>query len=228
VGLVVKNLSYKIDGFQVFQAVDLQVQPGEIHALVGPNGAGKSTLFAAIVGEKQNQGGEVSWNGQSLEDLPIWRRIQIGVGYLAQESLGFNKMTVSQNLLVVPNTNKNQVEAILHKVDLYNLKDRMLGILSGGERRRIDIARLFLLDSRIWILDEPFSALDLESVKWMVKQILTAKSKGIAILVTDHALAQVMQIADRISILERGSIMLSGTVKELETNSLFIERYSMN
>jgi lipopolysaccharide export system ATP-binding protein len=228
VGLVVKNLSYKIDEFQIFCGIDLEVQSGEVHALVGPNGAGKSTLFATIVGEKENQGGEVSWNGQPLEKLPLWRRVQKGVGYLAQESLGFNKMTVSQNLMVLPTVNKNEVEAILHKVDLFNLKDRMLGVLSGGERRRIDIARLLLLNSRLWILDEPFSALDIESVKWMVKQILAAKSRGVTILVTDHALAQVMQIADRISILERGAILLSGTVKELATDALFIERYSMN
>ncbi len=226
-GLVVKNLSYVIDGTQIF-CVDLMVQPGEVHALVGPNGAGKSTLFATIVGEKEPQQGEIIWEGRSLENMPFWKRVQQGIGYLAQESLGFSKMTVLENLLVVPNISKNDVEVILKKVDLLNLKDRKLGVLSGGERRRIDIARLLLLDSRLWVLDEPFAALDMESTKWMVDQILEAKSKGVAILVTDHALAQVKQVADRISILEKGAILLSGSVNELVTNSLFSQRYSMN
>jgi len=225
--LQLRQLSYVIQKTAIIQEVNLEVLEGEVQSIVGPNGAGKSTLFSLVSGRIRPTEGQIVWQGNTMKDEPMWKRVQLGFGYLPQESLGFSMMTVLDNLRMIPSCSKEACLAVLEELGLQSLTMRRLGLLSGGERRKVDIARLLLLRAKLWILDEPFSALDSSTIQWMIDIIREHAGKGGAVLLTDHALAQVMRISDQVSILEKGRIILSGTPNNLKIDPLFIQRYSI-
>ena len=226
-GLQLQDLSYSVAGTAILHSVNLELSLGQIHAVVGPNGAGKSTLFALVAGEYKVMTGDILWNGQSIKHLPMWKRIRLGFGYLPQENLGFSKMTVLDNLLIPSKVSLEACRAMMEELGLQDMAKRRLGLLSGGERRKVDIARLLLLQAKLWIVDEPFSALDSDSIQWMIQILRRCPERGITVLLTDHALAQVMAISDRVSILEKGKIILSETPENLKRDLLFMQRYSI-
>jgi lipopolysaccharide export system ATP-binding protein len=222
--LKIIGVSYAINNISLVNSISLNIQSGSVHAVVGPNGAGKSTLFSLIAGEIPQKNGSITWNGIEFSDLPMWRRVRLGMGYLPQQSLGFESMTVIDNLSLIHCEQRDQ---IIHNLGLAELKDIKLGLLSGGERRKVDIARLLLLEAKLWILDEPFSALDGSTIQWMIDVIKVVVKNGVTILLTDHALAQVMNIADHISIMEKGNIIVSNTPNKLKESPFFKQRYSL-
>ena len=185
--LSVSQVSHQIEGCQILHRIDLRVSAGEIHGVVGPNGAGKSTLFGLISGEYPLQNGDIQWHGQSVGHLPMWKRVRLDMGYLPQRSLGFDSISVLQNVMMIPSVQEKTVLEALEQMGLLGIHLQSLGTLSGGERRRLDIVRLILLNSKIWVLDEPFAALDWESISLMQSCILAAKERGVAVLLTDHA-----------------------------------------
>ena len=224
--LHISSLSHDIDKRQVLQRIDLRLEMGEIHGVVGPNGAGKSTLFGLIAGEHHLQSGSIKWKGEAIGHLPMWKRVRLRLGYLPQRSLGFDSMSALENLKMIPNVQDERIFETLEQLGLMGVHLQALGTLSGGERRRLDIGRLMLLDSQLWILDEPFAALDWESISWMQSFIISAKEKGVGVLVTDHALAQMLPVLDHLSVLQEGRIVLSGSVDEVRRMPIFQQRYS--
>ena len=223
-GLEVINVSYIVNNLSIVKSVHFSVRLGTIHALVGPNGAGKSTLFSLVGGEIFPNVGSIYWNGTDVTKLPLWKRVKMGFGYLPQQSLGFESLTVFENLSMIQS---DHLQSVTNDIGLQSLMDCKLGLLSGGERRKVDIARLLLLESKLWILDEPFSSLDAQTIHWMTAVIQTAVNNGVTILLTDHALAQVFQLSDHISIIEKGTIILSGKPDDLKNDEIFNTRYSL-
>ena len=206
----------------VVKGVSLEVNQGEIVGLLGPNGAGKTTSFYMIVGLIKPNGGKVFLDTQDITDLPMYKRAQMGVGYLAQEASVFRKLSVEDNILAVlemtdlsKEAQTNKLEALLDEFGLQHIRKSRGDLLSGGERRRTEIARALATDPMFILLDEPFAGVDPIAVEDIQQIVAHLKEKNIGILITDHNVHETLSITDRAYLLFEGNILKAGTAEEL-------------
>lgn len=219
--LKVRNLSKTYKSRKVVHDVSLDVESGEIIGLLGPNGAGKTTSFYMIVGLIQSEGGSIVLRGEDLTRFPIDVRARKGLGYLPQEASIFRKMTVEQNITAVLELNQNlnteqrqsRLEALLGDFNITHIRTNEGLSLSGGERRRVEIARALATDPFFILLDEPFAGVDPISVGDIQKIIEKLKIAGIGILITDHNVQETLRICDRAYIVSEGRIIAEGTAE---------------
>ena len=202
----------------VVNGVDLQVEAGEIVGLLGPNGAGKTTTFYMIVGLVPATRGKVVINGRDATRLRMHQRARLGVGYLPQEASVFRKLTVAQNLLAIVETlpvprkqRRTLVEQHLTELNLTHVARQMAFTLSGGERRRLEIARALVTQPKFLLLDEPFAAIDPISVSEVQRIVLSLKARGIGIIITDHNVRETLRIVDRAYLIHQGRVLTAGT-----------------
>ena len=203
---------------EVVKGVDLQLRRGEIVALFGPNGAGKTTTFYMVVGFIRPTGGRIFLKGREIDHLPMYQRARLGLGYLPQEPSAFRRMTVLENLLAILEfqllSKKDRLEkakALLEELAIYHLKDRMAYALSGGERRRLEIARALSTDPDFILLDEPFTGVDPKNVREIQKVIAELRERrGVGVFITDHAVRETLAITDRVYVMYDGEILFQG------------------
>lgn len=202
----------------VVDHVALQVEQGEIVGLLGPNGAGKTTTFYMITGMIRATEGEIFLNDQMITRLPMYRRARLGIGYLSQEPSIFRKLTVKQNLLAILQTlpithqeRKIRLKTLLEELTIAHLADRKAYNLSGGERRRAEIARALVTQPKFILLDEPFAGIDPIAVGDIQDLVAGLKNRGIGVLITDHNVHETLSITDRAYLLYEGRILKSGT-----------------
>ena len=206
----------------VVKGVSVEVNQGEIVGLLGPNGAGKTTSFYMMVGLIKPNGGKVFLDVQDITDLPMYKRAQMGVGYLAQEASVFRKLSVEDNILAVLEmtdlskaAQATKLEALLDEFGLQHIRKSRGDLLSGGERRRTEIARALASDPMFILLDEPFAGVDPIAVEDIQQIVAHLKEKNIGILITDHNVHETLSITDRAYLLFEGSILKTGTAEEL-------------
>ena len=206
----------------VVNGVCVQVNQGEIVGLLGPNGAGKTTSFYMMVGLIKPYSGNVFLDDINITKLPMYKRAHMGIGYLAQEASVFRKMSVEDNILSVlemttlnKEEQKEKCESLLSEFGLQNIRKSMGGLLSGGERRRTEIARALATNPKFILLDEPFAGVDPIAVEDIQQIVATLKNKNIGILITDHNVHETLSITDRAYLLFEGKILKSGTAMEL-------------
>ena len=223
--LVVQNLQKSFKKRQVVKSFSLEIESGEVIGLLGPNGAGKTTSFYMIVGLIADDAGSVTLDGQELRHLPIHERARLGVGYLPQEASIFRKMTVEQNIraiLEISTKDKSridgEVEKLLADLNIGHLRHNPAPSLSGGERRRVEIARVLAMQPRFILLDEPFAGVDPIAVIDIQKIIDFLKSRGIGVLITDHNVRETLSICDRAYIISDGTVLASGKPDDLVNN----------
>ena len=217
---------------KVVKGVSVEVKKGEIVGLLGPNGAGKTTSFYMIVGLIKPNEGKVFLDGEDISNLPMYKRAQLGIGYLAQESSIFQKMTVEDNLLAVlemtklsKEEQKQKCETLLDEFGLQKIRKNMGGLLSGGERRRTEIARCLSTNPSFILLDEPFAGVDPIAVEDIQQIVSDLKKRNIGILITDHNVHETLSITDRAYLLYEGKILKSGTSEELVSDEMVRKLY---
>ncbi len=230
--LKAENLLKKYGARTVSNNVSIDVEQGEIVGLLGPNGAGKTTAFYMVVGLVKPNSGIVTLDGQDITDLPVYKRARKGLGYLAQEASVFRDLTVEDNIRsVLEMTNKNKgereaiVEELLDEFSLGHVRKNMGKVLSGGERRRTEIARALAVGPKFILLDEPFAGVDPIAVAEIQSIVLKLKKKNIGILITDHNVDETLSITDRAYILSEGKILKAGTAEELAADPLVRKVY---
>ena len=206
----------------VVKGVSVYVRQGEIVGLLGPNGAGKTTCFYMMVGLVKPNKGAVYLDDLNITKLPMYKRAQLGLGYLAQEASVFRKMTVEDNILSVlemtqlsKKEQQEKCESLLDEFGLQAVRKNMGGLLSGGERRRTEIARALATNPKFILLDEPFAGVDPIAVEDIQQIVSTLKDKNIGILITDHNVHETLKITDRAYLLFEGNILKQGTAEEL-------------
>jgi lipopolysaccharide export system ATP-binding protein len=216
--------SYK--GRKVVDDLDLEIQQGEVVGLLGPNGAGKTTTFYILVGLARPDSGRVILNGDDITDLPMYLRARSGISYLPQEPSVFRQLSVEENLLAVletlpltPDKQRDRLEELLAQMKLETVRDNKAYTLSGGERRRLEIARSLVLDPAFILLDEPFSGIDPLTVRDIKKIIRDLSREGIGVLVTDHNVPETLSVADRAYIVNNGKIFRAGSPADLSNDS---------
>jgi lipopolysaccharide export system ATP-binding protein len=220
--LFTKGLKKSYAGRNVVKRVSLTVKTGEVVGLLGPNGAGKTTIFYMVVGLVSPDKGKVFLDHHEMTDLPIYRRARLGVGYLPQEPSIFRKLTVEENILSILETldlshseREERLAELLEELNLTSLARSKAYTLSGGERRRVEITRALVMSPSFILLDEPFAGIDPIAVIDIQKIISKLKSMGIGILITDHNVRETLEITDRAYIINEGTILESGTPKEI-------------
>ena len=220
--LEVDDIHKSYRGREVLKGVDLDVESGEIVGLLGPNGAGRTTTFYIIVGLTVPNSGHVYLNGEDITDLPMYVRAKKGISYLPQEPSVFRKLTVEENLLAIAETQNlsygqmdKLVNDLLYEFGISHLRRNKAYTLSGGERRRLEIARSLVLDPSFILLDEPFAGIDPLAVIDIQNLILHLKTRGIGVIITDHNVRETLKITDRAYIINNGTIFRSGTPEEL-------------
>lgn len=220
--LSVHNIAKRYKARWVVKDVSLQVKPAEIVGLLGPNGAGKTTAFYMIVGLIQPNHGEIYLNGQDITKVPIHRRARLGIGYLPQENSVFRKLSVEDNILAILELQDLTLEAryerlefLLNDFHIQHIRKNLGMSLSGGERRRLEIARALAADPKFILLDEPFAGVDPISVIDIKRIIQHLKSKGIGILITDHNVRETLDICDRAYIVNAGEIIAEGNAQTI-------------
>ncbi|VBB09284.1 abc transporter [Lucifera butyrica] len=204
-------------GRNVVDGVSLRVDQGQIVGLLGPNGAGKTTTFYMIVGLEEPNAGKVIIDGQDVTAFPMYRRSRFGLSYLPQEASIFRKLTVEQNLMAILETTslaaagrKEKMESLLEEFHVTHVRRRKGSELSGGERRRVEIARSLATDPKFILLDEPFAGVDPIAVNDIQEIITYLRERGIGILITDHNVRETLSIVDNAYILNEGQILISG------------------
>lgn len=221
--LEIKELAFAYpDGNQALFGVNLSVQRGERVALLGPNGAGKTTTFYMTVGLIRPNEGRIFLDGRDITALPMYKRAQLGVGYLAQEASVFRTLTVEDNIMAVLEmtkldaaARKERLEALLDEFSLQKVRKSNGNVLSGGERRRTEIARALASDPKFILLDEPFAGVDPIAVEDIQSIVAGLKKRNIGILITDHNVHETLSITDRAYLLFEGRILKAGTAEEL-------------
>lgn len=239
------NLVKEYKKRKVVNDVSLSVKQGEIVGLLGPNGAGKTTTFYMICGMIKPNEGEVELDGELISKYPMYKRAKMGIGYLPQEASIFRKMTVEENILAVLQFMhldnfeiEDQCEALLKDLNINNVRDSKGYTLSGGERRRTEIARALASSPKFILLDEPFAGIDPIASEDIMKIVAKLKNRGIGVLITDHNVHETLSIVDRAYILIDGKIFRSGSANELAEDedvkklylgeSFRLDRYLMN
>lgn len=223
--LVVKNLQKTFKKRQVVKDFSLDINSGEVVGLLGPNGAGKTTSFYMIVGLIAADTGSIMLDGKELRHTPIHQRARLGLGYLPQEASIFRKMTVEQNIRAILEINlkdkseiDKRINQLLADLNIERLRHNPAPSLSGGERRRVEIARVLAMQPRFILLDEPFAGVDPIAVIDIQKIIEFLKSRGIGVLITDHNVRETLRICDRGFIISDGTVLATGTPDELVSN----------
>jgi len=216
------NLIKSYKGRTVVNQVSVEVKQGEIVGLLGPNGAGKTTTFYMVVGLIKPDGGAVMLNEEDITQLPMYKRAQMGIGYLPQEASVFRKLSVEDNIMaVLEMTNlskidrKEKLESLLTEFNLHHVRKNNGDSLSGGERRRTEIARALAVNPKFILLDEPFAGVDPIAVEDIQSVVARLKFKNIGILITDHNVNETLSICDRAYLLIEGKIFKHGTAEEL-------------
>jgi lipopolysaccharide export system ATP-binding protein len=217
---------------QVVKGVSLEAVSGEVVGLLGPNGAGKTTIFYMMVGLVPPDEGEVRLNGTVVTDLPMHRRARLGLGYLPQEPSVFRKLSVRDNILAFleetslsPGERRERSDAILREMRIGHVSETMGYALSGGERRRVEIARALVLSPDFLLLDEPFAGIDPISVADLQQVILGLKERGIGVIMTDHNVRDTLKVCDRAYIISEGEILLAGKPGEIAASDRVREIY---
>ncbi|MCR9109568.1 LPS export ABC transporter ATP-binding protein [Marivita sp. XM-24bin2] len=224
-GLLVRHLRKSYKKRVVIRDVSLEVHRGEVVALLGPNGSGKTTSFYAIAGLVNPEGGQVLIDGQDVTYLPMYRRARMGIGYLPQEMSIFRGMSVEDNISAIldisqPDRHKRRerLEELLGEFSIEHLRRAPALALSGGERRRVEIARCLAADPKYLLLDEPFAGVDPISVGDIRHLVADLKKRGIGVLITDHNVRETLEIVDRAYILHDGKVLMSGSPDEVVRN----------
>ncbi len=227
-----ENLVKKYGQRTVVNHVSINVSQGEIVGLLGPNGAGKTTTFYMTVGLITPNEGEIFINDLNITKYPVYKRAQKGIGYLAQEASVFRKLSVEDNIkavLELTNTSKEyqqeKLESLIEEFSLQKVRKNLGDRLSGGERRRTEIARCLAIDPSFIMLDEPFAGVDPIAVEEIQEVVYRLKSKNIGILITDHNAQETLRITDRAYLLFEGKILFQGTSEELSENPIVREKY---
>jgi lipopolysaccharide export system ATP-binding protein len=225
---------------KVVNEVSVEVDQGEIVGLLGPNGAGKTTTFYMIIGFIKPEGGKVLLADQEITGLPMYKRARLGLGYLAQEPSIFRKLTVWQNVMAVAETlplhrkeREEKVATVLEELDVLSLRKSKGYQLSGGERRRVEIARSLVLDPDFILLDEPFAGIDPIAVEDIQRIIANLRERGLGILITDHNVRETLEIIQRAYIMCDGKILKTGTAEFLasdpEARKIYLgEKFRLN
>ena len=221
-GLSVRGLRKSYRKRMVIRDVSLTLNRGEVVALLGPNGSGKTTTFYAIAGLIRSDGGQVLLDGQDISRLPMYRRARLGIGYLPQEMSVFRGLNVEDNILAIldisePDIHKRRekLENLLAEFAIEHLRQTPALALSGGERRRVEIARSLAADPRFLLLDEPFAGVDPISVGDIRQLVAELKKRSIGVLITDHNVRETLHLVDRAYILHDGQVLMSGTAQEV-------------
>ena len=221
-GLSVRGLRKSYRNRMVIRDVSLTLNRGEVVALLGPNGSGKTTTFYAIAGLIGSDGGQVLLDGQDISRLPMYRRARLGIGYLPQEMSVFRGLNVEDNILAIldisePDIHKRRekLENLLAEFAIVHLRQTPALALSGGERRRVEIARSLAADPRFLLLDEPFAGVDPISVGDIRQLVAELKKRSIGVLITDHNVRETLHLVDRAYILHDGQVLMSGTAQEV-------------
>jgi lipopolysaccharide export system ATP-binding protein len=224
--LVAERISKSYNGRVVVQSVDLKVGKSEVVGLLGPNGAGKTTTFYMIVGLAAPDEGRILLNDKNIAELPLYQRARNGISYLPQEASVFRKLTVLENLLAIAETldmpaeeRNTLVKGLLEDFGVYPLRNQKAYTLSGGERRRVEIARALVTSPTFILLDEPFAGIDPLAVLDIQGMIRELKRRSIGILITDHNVRETLAITDRAYIINNGKILRAGTPRELASDA---------
>ncbi|GHF78648.1 LPS export ABC transporter ATP-binding protein [Thalassotalea marina] len=220
------NLAKAYKGRKVVKNVGLEVKAGQIVGLLGPNGAGKTTSFYMIVGLVNNDAGHISLNDEDITLLPMHERARKGIGYLPQEASIFRKLTVYENIMAILETRKDltsvqreeKLESLVEEFNIGHITDNTGMSLSGGERRRVEIARALAADPKFILLDEPFAGVDPISVGDIKKIILHLKNKGIGILITDHNVRETLDVCEHAYIVSHGELIAEGDADQILAN----------
>jgi lipopolysaccharide export system ATP-binding protein len=230
--LLCESLTKSFRHKKVVDSVSAEIRGGEVVGLLGPNGAGKTTIFYMIVGLYQPNGGKIYLNDEEITSLPMYLRARKGIGYLPQEPSVFRKLTTEENLMAILETlplskeeRKGRLERLLNELGLTSLRKQKAYILSGGERRRVEITRALVLSPLFILLDEPFSGIDPIAVLDIQTIIRQLKSKGIGIIITDHNVRETLGVCDRAYILNEGRILEEGTPEKIAQSQKAREIY---
>jgi len=221
-GLEVHSIAKAYDRRAVLHDVSLDVHRGEVVGLLGPNGAGKTTCFYSVMGLVKPDSGRIFLDGQDITDLPMYRRAILGLGYLPQETSIFRGLTVEQNIMAVLEVSEpdrharhDRLEQLLREFGIANLRDSPAMALSGGERRRCEIARALAAEPSIMLLDEPFAGIDPISIADIRELVRELKKRDIGVLITDHNVRETLDIVDRACIIYDGQVLFQGTPEAL-------------
>ncbi|MBP6126431.1 MAG: LPS export ABC transporter ATP-binding protein [Leptotrichiaceae bacterium] len=227
-----RKISIEADGMQkiyknriVVKDVSLSMEKGEVVGLLGPNGAGKTTTFYMITGIVKPNRGRVTYNGEDVTNYPMYKRARLGLGYLPQEASIFRNLTVEENIVSVlemrgiPKKERiNKMNSLIEEFKLSHVAKNLGYSLSGGERRRVEIARTISTNPDFILLDEPFAGVDPIAVEDIQNIIIQLKEKGLGILITDHNVRETLRITERAYIMAEGNILISGTGEEIANN----------
>jgi len=226
------DLHKSYSGRKVVSGIDLEVHSGQVIGLLGPNGAGKTTSFYMVVGLAKPDQGKVFLDDEDITTLPMFRRARFGISYLPQEASVFRKLTVAENLSAIIETLKltrgeqqQRLEELLNDLRITHIRDSKGYALSGGERRRVEIARSLVLEPAFLLLDEPFAGIDPIAVIDIQNIISELKDRGIGILISDHNVRETLNVCDRAYILNQGELLEFGTPKEIAASPVAREIY---
>ncbi|MEQ9260113.1 MAG: LPS export ABC transporter ATP-binding protein [Roseovarius sp.] len=224
-GLRVRSIRKSYKKRVVIRDVSLDMQQGEVVALLGPNGSGKTTTFYAIAGLIYPEGGSVEIDGRDVTNLPMYRRAKLGIGYLPQEMSIFRGMSVEDNIMAILDISerdrlrrRERLESLLSEFSIEHLRRVHALALSGGERRRVEIARCLAANPKYLLLDEPFAGVDPISVGDIRRLVADLKTRGIGVLITDHNVRETLEIVDRAYILHDGQVLMSGSPSDVVEN----------
>ena len=230
--LSVKNLMKSYNGRKVVKDVSFEVEQGEIVGLLGPNGAGKTTSFYMTVGLIKPNGGSIHLDNKEITNYPMYKRAQSGIGYLAQEASVFRKLSIEDNILSVLQMTKlskkeqeNKMESLIEEFGLNHIRKNRGDLLSGGERRRTEIARALATDPSFILLDEPFAGVDPVAVEDIQRIVAKLTKKNIGILITDHNVQETLAITDRTYLMFEGSILKAGNPEMLANDKMVRKVY---
>ena len=219
------NLVKSYKGRRVVNDVTLRIRQGEVVGLLGPNGAGKTTTFYILVGLTSPDRGQVFLDGREITDLPMYLRARSGISYLPQEPSVFRKLSVDDNILAILETlpytraqRRKRLDDLIEELGLIHVRKNLGDALSGGERRRVEIARSLVISPSFILLDEPFAGIDPIAVLDIQRIVNRLRAKGIGVLITDHNVREILRVTDRAYIINDGKILQAGTPRELALN----------
>lgn len=231
-GLKAEGLVKVYHGRKVVDGVSFEVRPGEVAGLLGPNGAGKTTSFYMVVGVIQAEAGRVLLDGEDITELAMYKRARKGINYLPQEASIFRGLTVEENLMAVAESlpiprkeMKERTEKLMDELGVLALRKHKALTLSGGERRRVEIARSLVTDPKIILMDEPFAGVDPLAVADIQRIVRELSGRGIGVLITDHNVRETLRICGRATIIHEGKVMVSGRPREIVKDQLARKHY---